>query len=64
MQCKPYQELLQQLIAELGQFLEIFRQLLDSYVEWDTVESDEQIIKFAFLIDHIPKQSQSFEEPN
>ena len=50
MQCK----LLYQLIAALGQFLEIFRQLLDSFVEWGTVESDEQIIKVAFPIDHIP----------
>ena len=51
-QCKLYQGL--QLIAALGQFLENFRQFLDSFVEWAMVESDEQIIKVAFLIDHIP----------
>ena len=52
MQCKLYQGL--QLIAAFGQFLENFRQFLDSFVEWAMVESDEQIIKVAFLIDHIP----------
>ena len=44
--------------------MENFRQVLDSLVKWGTVESDEQIIKVALLIDHIPYPSQSFGEPD